>query len=63
MLYILREVFPVYHKWRYYDMTRRETIGKTRCYILTMGFRLSRDDSGICDIWGYYRATGIWDTL
>ncbi|XP_041368362.1 nucleoporin NUP188-like [Gigantopelta aegis] len=28
VLYILREVFPVYHKWRYYDMMRRESIGQ-----------------------------------
>ncbi|XP_048244998.1 nucleoporin NUP188-like [Haliotis rufescens] len=27
MMYVLREIFPVYHKWRYYDITRRETIG------------------------------------
>ena len=29
MLYILREVFPVFQKWRYVTQTKREQIGQS----------------------------------
>ena len=28
VLYILREIFPAFQKWRYYNSTRREVLGK-----------------------------------
>ena len=30
VMYMLREIFPVFQKWRYYDTTRKEIIGRHR---------------------------------
>lgn len=33
LLFITREIFPVFHKWRYYDFSRREQVGEFKTAI------------------------------
>ena len=34
IVFITREIFPVFHKWRYYDFSRREQVGEYLGYYI-----------------------------
>lgn len=41
VMFILREVFPAFQKWRYYNTNRREVIGKCQLQIMIQWFLCS----------------------